>query len=122
MGNWTVKANTITRLPDSDEDDTPSGGGSGDINTDDFRPTEDVYSERLTSMAQRIIGILQLVGTVISVIIILIIGIKYITGSVEERAEYKNTALLYIIGAVLLFCTVTIIRILYNISRGVFNL
>ena len=119
-GKWTVTEDTITRLPPESDDDG-SYEGNGDINPDDFRPTEDVYSERLTSMAQTIIGIIQIAGTVISVIIILVIGIKYITGSVEERAEYKTTALLYIIGAVLLFCTVTIIRLVYSISREVFN-
>ena len=91
-----------------------------DINTEDYKPTENISSERLTAIAQNVIGVIQIIGTVLSVIIIIIIGIKYLIGSVEERAEYKKTALLYIIGAVLLFCTVTIVRIIYDLTSELF--
>lgn len=91
------------------------------IDTENYRPTEDIYSEKLISISQRIVGIIQIIGTALSVIIIIIIGIRYITGSVEERAEYKTTATLYIIGAVFLFCTVTIVRLVYDISTIVFG-
>ena len=94
---------------------------SENINTEDYRPSEKINSDKLNSMVQRIIGIIQVVGTVLSVIIITIIGLRYITGSVEERAEYKTTATLYIIGAILLFCTVTIVKLAYNITSGLFD-
>lgn len=105
----------------TDVPSTPGENSTGNINTEDYKPSEDISSERLTSIAKTVIGIIQIIGTVASVIIIIVIGIRYITGSVEERAEYKTTATLYIIGAVFLFCTVTIIRLIYNISTGIFN-
>ena len=37
------------------------------------------------------------------VIVLIVIGIKYMVGSASERAEYKKTMLPYIIGAVIFF-------------------
>ena len=48
------------------------------------------------------------IGIILSVIILAILGIKYILGSVEEKAEYKNDIIPYLIGAALLFGISTI--------------
>lgn len=50
-----------------------------------------------------IFGIVKVVGTFASVIALMIIGIKYMLGSVEEKAEYKKTFWIYAIGAILIF-------------------
>ena len=43
------------------------------------------------------------VGIVVSVVMVAILGVKYMMGSAEERAEYKKSMLPYLIGAILLF-------------------
>ena len=43
------------------------------------------------------------VGIVVSVVMVAILGVKYMLGSAEERAEYKKSMLPYLIGAILLF-------------------
>lgn len=50
-----------------------------------------------------IIGMLKAIGTIISVATLIVLGIKYMMGSTEEKAEYKKTMLPYVIGAVLVF-------------------
>lgn len=62
-----------------------------------------------------ILGIIQVVGTAIGVIVIAIIGIRYMIGSVEEKAEYKKTFGYYVLGAVLLMGAVNIASIVYDI-------
>ena len=57
----------------------------------------------IQDMGNKIVGILQAVGTVIAVVILIVIGIKYIMGSAEEKAEYKKTLMPYVIGAILIF-------------------
>ena len=47
-------------------------------------------STKLKTKAESILGVIQTVGTIISVIVLMIIGIKYMLGSVEERSEYKK--------------------------------
>lgn len=61
-----------------------------------------------------ILGAIQTVGVVISVIVIVIVGIKYMIGSVDERAEYKKTMWPYIIGVILLASATTIPNIIYK--------
>ena len=43
------------------------------------------------------------VGIGVSVVMVAILGVKYMMGSAEERAEYKKSMLPYLIGAILLF-------------------
>lgn len=75
--------------------------------------TSDVeLKERVSS----ILGIINVVGVVVSVITLMILGVKYMFGSVEEKAEYKKTAIYYILGAVLIFSVTTIPNALYAIG------
>lgn len=69
----------------------------------------------------KIIGIIRLVGTILSVVVLMIIGIKYMFGSVEEKADYKKTLIPYIIGAVLLFAGTNLVQIVYDLTKGVGN-
>lgn len=45
----------------------------------------------------------------------MIIGIKYMLGSTEQRAEYKRTMLPYLIGAIMLFAAVNLTTFVYNL-------
>lgn len=75
--------------------------------------TSDVkLKERVSS----VLGVINVVGVVVSVITLMILGVKYMFGSVEERAEYKKTAIYYILGAVLIFSVTTIPNALYAIG------
>ena len=69
----------------------------------------------ITSRANNIIGIIVAVGVIISAITLGVLGIKYMIGSVEERAEYKKSMIPYLIGAVLLLTTSSIVGIIANI-------
>ncbi len=40
-------------------------------------------------------------------------------GSAEEKAEYKKTMIPYIIGAILIFASTTIVNIVYNLATAV---
>lgn len=73
---------------------------------------------QLETIGNRIIGIVQVIGSISSVIALVVIGIKYITGSVEEKAEYKQTLKPYLIGAILVFGITNILGIIQNIVSG----
>ena len=47
----------------------------------------------------------------------MVIGIKYMMGSAEEKAEYKKTMIPYLIGAVLLFAAVNLATYIYGIAE-----
>ena len=65
-----------------------------------------------------IISYITGIGMAVSVITLVVLGIKYMVGSIEERAEYKKTMIPYIIGAVLLFSTSSIVGIIANIVQN----
>lgn len=71
------------------------------------------------STLENLLGYINVIGIVISVIVLIVIGIKYMLGSVEEKAEYKKTMMGYLIGALLLFASTTIANILYNIGTSI---
>ena len=65
----------------------------------------------------RVAGIIQIVGTIVSIGALIVIGIRYAVSSVEDKAEYKERMLPYIIGCVLLFGSTNIVNILYKFSE-----
>lgn len=69
----------------------------------------------LIPIANIIVWIVRAVGTAISALMLTIIGIKYITGSVEEKAEYKQTMWPYVLGAILLFAGSSVTTVLYDL-------
>lgn len=85
---------------------------------DFFRPGIATEEPELQEKAGKVLGIVNTVGVIVSVISLMIIGIKYMLGSLEEKAEYKKTMLVYIIGAILLFSATTIPNILYKIGTS----
>ena len=68
----------------------------------------------ITEKAGTIFTLIQVVAIVVSVICIVIMGVKYIIGSVEQKAEYKKTMIPYIVGVVLLVTVPTLVRIIYG--------
>ena len=72
----------------------------------------------ITNFGGTLIGILQIAGTIAAVVILMVIGIKYMMGSAEEKAEYKKVMIPYIIGAVLLFVAPHLVRVVYQLSQN----
>ena len=69
-------------------------------------------SNKLMELANNIIGPIKIIGSIISVIALVIIGIKYIL------AEYKETMKPYVIGAILLFGITNLLNIVVEIVGG----
>ena len=90
--------------------------GLGDLNA--YGGGSEGSSVKLEEMAETVLGIIQVIGTVVSVVMLIVIGIKYMMGSIEERAEYKQTLKPYLIGAFLLFSGTTIPQIIYQIAKN----
>lgn len=78
------------------------------------------YAETGTAkVINTIIGILQVAGTGISLIVISMLGIKYILASPSEKADVKKNIMPILIGCVLLFAAVQIIAVVENFTNEV---
>ena len=60
-------------------------------------------TDEINGIAGVVLGVVQALGVSISVIILTFIGIKYMIGSAQEKAEYRKSMIPYLIGAALLF-------------------
>lgn len=85
-----------------------------------FEPTTG-YSDD-TSELERIVGIvlqvIRVVAVIFSVVGISIIGFKIMLGSIEEKSEYKQKLIPFIIGCVILVSSTIIVQLLYNVINA----
>lgn len=72
-------------------------------------------TQNLKTIGNKTITILSIIGSFISVIALIVLGIKYMLGSVEEKAEYKKTLMPYVIGATFVFAASAIAGAIYNV-------
>lgn len=85
---------------------------------DPKKSTEDIGEAEMVKKGNIIIGIIKTVGIVVSVLTLIILGIKYMVGSLEEKAEYKKTMIPYLVGAVMVFIIPQLVQIIYNITTS----
>lgn len=76
-------------------------------------------NQKALSFGNTIITILTTIGSVLSVIVLIVIGLKYMLGSVEEKASYKKSLFPYVIGAVFVFGASLIAGIIFNVLTNV---
>lgn len=74
---------------------------------------------KITSLGSQIIGIVTTIGSVVAVLVLVVLGVKYMMGSAEEKAEYKKTLMPYVIGAVLVFAASTIAGVIFSFSKNI---
>ena len=86
------------------------GKFKGEVNT-----TEGA-GKAVSDMSNQIIGIIQIIGTAIAVVMLIWLAIKYISAAPSEKADIKKSATIYVVGAVLLFGAVSVLEIIKNFS------
>ena len=72
-------------------------------------------TSELINVGNIVVKTIRVLGESIAVTTLAIVGIRYIMGSVEEKAEYKQTMWIYIIAAILLFGGSALTQIIYDI-------
>lgn len=80
-----------------------------------------VGTNSIETIGNQLIQIISTIGSVASVIVLIIIGIKYMMGSAEEKAEYKKTLMPYVIGAALVFAASAIAGIIFGFTQNIGN-
>lgn len=71
---------------------------TGEIKPGDIEPVYSPDDSDLQDKAENILGWIRNIAAILSVILLAIMGIKFMIGSTEERAEYKKSFLPLIIG------------------------
>ena len=60
-------------------------------------------TDTIINKSGKVLGIVQTIGIGTAVIMLSLMGVKYMVASVEEKAKYKEQMVPYLIGAILLF-------------------
>ncbi len=76
-------------------------GGADDFITDGS--DSKISSDSLKSLSDNIYNILLVIGIVIAVIIGAILGIQFMTGSVEQKGKIKEALIPYFVGSGVIF-------------------
>lgn len=71
----------------------------------------------LSEKAGKIMGMIRNVAAIAAVIIIMVLGVKYMLGSVEEKAEYKKSFVPLIVGIVLVVAATAIASFIFNMAE-----
>lgn len=77
-----------------------------------------IGSDDLKKMSDTIYNILLVAGIIIAIIVGLIMGIKFIIGGIEEKAEIKAMLIPYIIGCVVVFGAFAIWKAVVDILQS----
>ena len=75
----------------------------------------------LNNATTGIIGIVQYICYAAAVILLVILGVRFMTASPEGKAEIKKSAIIYIVGAVLVFAAGLILGLIVNTATPILN-
>ena len=76
-------------------------------------------TEGIENVGTNFVDIITTVGIIVAVVVLLILGIKYMMGSASEKAEYKKTMIPYLVGAILIFGASAIAKAVIFMSSSI---
>lgn len=97
---------------------TGEAGKSMETTIKEIAAGNNTDTTKISNFGKTIVSIIQVAGIVVAVVILLILGIKYMMGSAEEKAEYKKTMIPYLVGAALIFGASSIVTVVYNVINS----
>lgn len=103
-----VQANSISEIM-TGADNFISNGSS----------TSTISGDKLKELSDTIYNVLLIIGTIIAVIIGAVLGIQFITGSVEQKAKVKDSLIPFIVGCIVIFGAFGIWKLVVEIGASV---
>ena len=75
-------------------------------------------ANQITGIIKNVIGIVQVICYAAAIIMLIILGVQFITASPEGKAQIKKSAIQYVIGAIIVFAAGTLLGIIANMSSS----
>lgn len=116
-----IQSMPVISMARHDEGGAYGGGidpGQGEINPYEYKgeATTDEAGE-LVRITSNILATIRHIGTILAVVVLTVIGFKYMVGSLEQKANYKENMSIYLIGCAVLMAATTIPSIMYEIMN-----
>ena len=92
--------------------------GKADVNAviDGMKSTNNTDTTQIANVGGTIVNWIWGISIVVAVIVLMIIGLKFIIGSTEEKAKYKESLIPLVVGILLLCFATTIVKIIFSIN------
>ena len=93
---------------------------TGIINPANFEPPalQDSDTDVIINKSAVIVNVIRVIGIIVTVVSLMLIGIKYMTGSLEEKADYKKSMIPYLIGVFIFFALTQLLSIIIDLANS----
>ncbi len=81
--------------------------------------TSSTTATAVKDISGTILGVVQVIGVAVAVIMLIVLAIKYISAAPNDKAEIKKHAVVYVVGAVVLFAASGILGIIRDFANTV---
>ncbi len=71
-------------------------------------------TQSMQELAGKILGFIRNIALIGGVVIIAVLGLKYMMGSLEEKSEYKKSMIPLVVGIVVVMSATTIAKLLFD--------
>ena len=78
-------------------------------------------ANKITPIANQIIGIVKVICYAAAIIMLIFLGVKFITASPEAKADIKKSAIYYVIGAIVVLAAGALLGVISSMSTQVVN-
>ena len=72
----------------------------------------------ISGTVTNVIGLVTYICYAVAVVMLVLLGIKWVTASPEAKADIKKGAIIYVIGAVLVFAAGLILNVIQNLAKS----
>ena len=76
-------------------------------------------SEKVNNLLTTIIVAVKIIAVTIAIIMLLVLAMKYMISSPGEKADIKKHAIVYVVGALILFATAGILSLIQKFSSAI---
>ena len=109
---------TCTNITNASTTGEIIGGADNFVNSGKADPSNEAFdSSKLAEVSNLIYNTLLTIGIIILVIWGMILGIQFITGSVEQKVKVKESLITYIVGAIIILSAFGIWKLVISILK-----
>ena len=83
-----------------------------DITKFENRTDKSEATNKVTKILGSTLNLVQVVGLGVAIIMLVVIGIRWVGAPVNKRVELKKTLVLYVMGAIFIFAAVGLLQII----------
>lgn len=76
-------------------------------------------TEKINPIMATVITAIRVAAVAIAVVMLLVIAMKYMTAAPGDRADIKKSAIVYVVGAIVLFGVTQILSIISNFALAI---